>query len=286
MPAMSSRIVIAVSVIVILLAGGSIIFTMQKEEIVAGNNEEPATGQATSTAPSPVANTTTPGLSSSTRPQASTIGGAAATATVPVSQILEATRAPQAGVNGWKGGIATVFWAGEGATDENGFISNTESAWDEEWKQHFGGEDHPECREGFSPCGFTPKENPFYVALPYNDLDDEGDKKADANRIPWNVNMSKSVLKNRWVEVSVRGKSCFGQWEDVGPFYEDDIAYVFGSAQGPKNTEGEGAGIDLSPAMRDCLGVKDVSEVLWRHVAGGDVPSGPWKEIVTTRLSQ
>lgn len=284
---MSTRIVIAASLAVILLAGASIVLTMQKEELVVGNNEGAATEQAASTTPTLRApQRASSGVSSSTGSQATSTQGAAAS-TKPVSEILQARFLPQAGVNGWKGGIATVFWAGEDATDENGYISNAESAWDEKWGQHFGGVDDPECREGFSPCDFTPQENPFYVALPYNDLDDQGDKKPDATRVPWNdPKTKKSVLKNRWVEVHVEGKSCFGQWEDVGPFYEDDIAYVFGGAQGPKNTDGEGAGIDLSPAMRDCLGVDGSAEVLWRHVAESDVPLGPWKEIITTRLSQ
>ena len=185
---------------------------------------------------------------------------------------------------GWKSGIATVFWVGEDAGSDNGHIPNAMSAWDEEWQAHYGGVDDPSERCGFYPCAFTPKENPFYVALPYSDLDDNGRKKADAAQIPWNEpRVRSSVLKNRWIEVRVGGKSCFGQWQDVGPFKEDDFAYVFGTAPTPTNLIGEKAGIDLSPALADCLGVDGSDTVQWRHIEDIQVPKGDWKLIVTTR---
>jgi hypothetical protein len=181
----------------------------------------------------------------------------------------------------WKKATATVFWVGEGATDENGFIHNESSAWDVDWREHFGGLDDPSDRCGYHPCAFTPDENPFYIALPYNDLR-RGRSKENATLIPWFAGPATStILKNRWVEVSVDGTSCFGQWEDVGPFETDDVAYVFGDAEWPENEEGVGAGIDLSPAIRDCLSVGDVSEVRWRHVEYDVVPNGPWLSIVT-----
>ena len=215
-----------------------------------------------------------------------TIPTATTSASVPIESHPQPVSQSDAN-KGWKSVIATVFWVGESATSDNGYIQNVESAWDEDWAAHFGGVDDPDNRCGANPCGFTPKENPFYVALPYNDLDDNGDKKADAKLIPWNEpGLEKSVLKNRWIEVSRGGKSCFGQWEDVGPFYENDIAYVFGSASKPKNTFGENAGIDLSPALSACLGVDGSGFVSWRHVEANDVPAGVWKQTITTRSSQ
>ena len=181
----------------------------------------------------------------------------------------------------WKRAIATVFWVGESAAADNGFIHNAASAWDGEWEASFGGYDDPDCRDGFYPCEFVPKENPFYIALPYNDLDDTGAPKANATRIPWYTKSDTSILKNRWIEVQSNGVSCFGQWQDVGPFQEADIEYVFGAREVPLNREGERAGIDLSPAMRDCLKVDGSSRVMWRHVEAGTVPTGPWKEITT-----
>jgi len=184
--------------------------------------------------------------------------------------------------DGWKRTTASVFWVGEDANAENDFISNAPSAWDINWQQNYGGVDDPNCREGYYPCGFVPKENPFYIALPYNDVDDEHIRKETAVHIPWNdPSATGTLLKNRWVEVRFKGKSCYGQWEDVGPNGEDDWEYVFGDAKNPSNTFGLEAGIDLSPALRDCLGADGSSEVRWRHINEEEVPNGPWKEILT-----
>lgn len=181
----------------------------------------------------------------------------------------------------WKPARATVFWVGESEGADNGFIHNRSSAWDVDWEQHFGGYDDPECREGFHPCGFAPNENPFYVALPYNDIAADGGHKKDP-RLPKGEDRAwVSDLKDRWIAVRAQGVTCYAQWEDVGPFGEDDIEYVFGDATIPLNAQGERAGIDLSPAVRDCLKVGGLSDVEWRHVEASDVPPGPWREIVT-----
>ncbi len=179
--------------------------------------------------------------------------------------------------------MTTVFWAGESADDSNGFISNAESAWDEDWGKHFGGVDDPDNRCGFRPCDFIPNENAFYFALPYNDFDESGKRKASAHDIPWyeEEKNKKSVIKNRWIEVTYNGKTCYGQWEDVGPFYEDDYEYVFGN-QEHKNTYGVGAGLDISPAFWDCLGLRTNSKTSWRFVDRKDVPEGPWTVRETT----
>ena len=39
-----------------------------------------------------------------------------------------------------------------------------------------------------------------------------------------------------------------------------------------------GAGIDLSPSIRDYLGLKSGAKVHWRFVEAGQVPYGPWKK--------
>ena len=182
----------------------------------------------------------------------------------------------------YKSAVTTVFWAGEGATAENDFISNSASFWDESWTERYGGYDDPECRIEYHPCGFKPRENPFYVALPFADYF-EGAFKESAKMVPWfsDAPLGEPLLKNRWVEVRVGKKSCFGQWEDVGPNGEDDFAYVFGDAAYPKNTFGEKAGIDVSPAMRDCLGIDGSAIAMWRFTDKADVPEGPWKDTVT-----
>ncbi len=216
-------------------------------------------------------------------------GGSTTTQTVPnIRSIATTTMQTIKDVivldSGWKSGIATVFWVGEVSDASNGYIPNDKSAWDGNWQAHYGGVDDPQNRCGFQPCAFTPKENPFYVALPYNDLTDEGEKKPDAVRIPWNeASVTKSVLKNRWIEVRHKGAVCYGQWQDVGPFFQDDIEYVFGKNTVPKNQFGEKAGIDLSPALADCLSIDGSDPVDWRFVEASRVPQGNWTKIITTR---
>ena len=83
--------------------------------------------------------------------------------------------------------------------------------------------------------------------------------------------------------VRASGITCYAQWQDVGPFENDDSDYVFGTAAQPKNIKGVRAGIDLSPAVRDCLKVGGIADVKWRHVERHEVPDGPWKKTVTKR---
>jgi hypothetical protein len=179
----------------------------------------------------------------------------------------------------WKEAIATVFWAGEGESSDNGYIQNRASAWDEEWSINFGGLDAPDDRCGYRPCSFVPKLNAFYIALPYIERNEDETVKTSARTIPWYTDdlfATGMLLQNHWVEVQVGTISCYAQWKDVGPFETDDYSYVFGSATTPRNTIDARAGIDLSPAMRDCLGVGDVSMVKWRFTDAAHVPNGPW----------
>jgi hypothetical protein len=198
---------------------------------------------------------------------------------VPIKPVYAASAEPRLKV-----AITTVFWVGEGASAENNFISNSASAWDSFWKEHYGGFDDPDDRCGYKPCGFEPKENPFYVALPYNEFTPTGMKKASAVLVPWYEKSKEQepLLKNQWVKITHGGNVCYGQWEDVGPNEEDDFAYVFGSALLPKNRFGVWAGLDISPALRDCLDVQDVSLTLWGFVSEEMVPDGPWKDMITT----
>ncbi|HAV11712.1 MAG TPA: hypothetical protein DCX32_04215 [Candidatus Moranbacteria bacterium] len=181
--------------------------------------------------------------------------------------------------------ITTVFWVGEKADEDNGHIANSMSAWDSKWEEHFGGVDDPEEREGLLPDAFTPDENPFYFALPYNDFTDEGKRKTEVFSLAgWTdgaeFSDGESLLKNRWIRIEKNGRSAFAQWEDIGPFEEDDADYVFGGDP-PKNTEGKRAGLDVSPAVRDYLGIGGVETVDWQFVEEEDVPDGPWKKIIT-----
>jgi hypothetical protein len=211
----------------------------------------------------------------------SSIGVASGTAGRP--QTVEVAPVSLSNIPSWHDAIAaTVFWVGETASSDNGGIANAASAWDDYWALHYGGIDDPQHRRGYLPM-FAPKENPFYVALPLNDFDEDGGPiPAIASSVPWaSAADGESVLKNQWVEIRHDGTSVFAQWEDVGPFLEDDRAYVLGGAR-PANTHGVGAGIDLSPAVRDYLGVGDVSVVEWRLVRDDAVPKGPWTDVRTT----
>jgi hypothetical protein len=179
--------------------------------------------------------------------------------------------------------LSSIFWVGETTTEESHGIDNRKSAWKEDWLGSFGGNDNPEPRAGFCPCEFEPKENPFYVALPYNDLDETGDRKESAEqKIPWLAQAPResSAIQDRWVEVTAGSKRCYGQVEDVGPNLDDDVEYVFGSAR-PSNAIEPKAGIDLSPALALCLEITSGQKVNWRFVDPPDVPKGPWLSIVT-----
>jgi hypothetical protein len=147
--------------------------------------------------------------------------------------------------------------------------------------EHYGGVDDPERRNGYYPADFIPKENPFYCALPYSDFDPNGRKPDYKDVIPWakykTYAPNESACKNRWIEIRYKGKSCFAQWEDAGPFYHDDVEYVFGT----KPPKYHRSGIDISPAVRDYLGFRGKAKVDWRFVEESQVPDGPWKEIIT-----
>jgi hypothetical protein len=189
----------------------------------------------------------------------------------------------------WKLAIGTtVFWIGE-RPGSNNPTPNNRSSWDQNWQQNFGGYDDPspanriaDRRTGdFRPKAFVPKLNPFYVALPYNDMRGGKRRKPEAARvIPWFRRASprpgETVLRGRWIQLHRNGLSCYAQWEDCGPWCTDDWQYVFGKSP-PKNKKNGAAGIDISPAVRDYLGIQSGQKVHWRFVDASQVPYGPWK---------
>lgn len=198
----------------------------------------------------------------------------------------------------WKTHItATIFWVGEKPTPRNP-TPNHKSSWDTEWAQNFGGFDDPNpdnrvanhTTGDFRPKNFLPKLNPFYIALPYNDVKGWSSHKPEASRvIPWFSRMrpapGKTVLKGRWVQIYYNNRSCYAQWEDCGPWVTDDWQYVFGNNR-PKATQNGAAGIDISPSIRDYLGVSSGKKVHWRFVEDGQVPYGPWKKYTTPSSNQ
>lgn len=198
---------------------------------------------------------------------------------------------------------ATIFWVGEPATRQNGCTANLASAFDHDWIGAYGGCDAASPRvteqDGWNrPEGFAPAQNPYYFALPYGSNDDAPFR----DEVPWiddrpHASSIRDAVKDRWIAVRRFDRTCYAQWEDVGPFCADDVAYVFGGAPprndgrscegaGPTSAEANGtaSGLDLSPAVAHCLGVRfetGLVPVDWWFVDDDDVPDGPWRRVVT-----
>lgn len=176
--------------------------------------------------------------------------------------------------------VTTVFWVGEQPTANNP-TPNCKSSWDQNWHASFGGYDdpNPAMRRNYIPIKFTPRQNPFYVALPFNDVT-RGTTKPESRRvIPWFKQAfereGRSVCKGRWVAIRHGNRIAYAQWEDCGPFRTDHWQYVFGNER-PKPNLNQGAGLDVSPAVRDYLGLKGKDLCDWKFVEFRDVPNGPW----------
>jgi hypothetical protein len=177
--------------------------------------------------------------------------------------------------------VTTVFWIGEQAGGNNP-VPNIRSAWDANWTNNYGGFDNPEKsdRRDFIPTAFVPRQNPFYCALPYNDVT-HGQFKPEAPLvIPWfrrdYTGPGQSVCWHHWVAIRHGNRTCYAQWEDCGPFRTDHFQYVFGSER-PKPNLNRGAGLDVSPAVRDYLGLQPTDVTDWQFVDVRDVPPGPWR---------
>jgi hypothetical protein len=171
----------------------------------------------------------------------------------------------------WKTNILpNVFWIGKDGMKQ--------SAWDDDWLKSNGGVDTPDDRNGFSAAAHVDKLNPFYVALPFNDLahPDAARKWAPAS---WSRQPKDgkpvSLCKDRWVEMkNANGRVCYAQWEDAGPSGDADPEYVFGAAT-PKS--GDKPALSVSPAVAQYLGLSDDTDrVSWHFVDEADVAPGQW----------
>ena len=184
----------------------------------------------------------------------------------------------------WKNKIVTtIFWVGESASVNNP-VHNRSSSWDLNWKESFGGFDNPDPtrRRGYMPASFTPKLNPFYVALPYNDVKGGSHKPEARAVIPWFraafVRDGQSVCRDRWIAIrNNQGRVCYAQWNDCGPFRTDHWEYVFGKERPAPNLN-SGAGLDVSPAVRDYLRLNSIDVTDWKFVEVSEIPKGPWSE--------
>lgn len=230
-------------------------------------------------------------------------------ATVVCASATDRGGAPPSSGTSWHTDIpVTTFWVGEVFDPDARDGSQRISTYDARWLDHYGGCDgvvrEGRCRterrsadEGWFPTSMEPRENPFYVDVPYDDVNDPDGFAQRCRVVPWSDepaytgrcrDRSISLLKNRWVRViGPSGRDCFGQVEDAGPAEYDDAAYVFGDDDArPRNRRFGGAGMDVSPALNGCLGLRDLDGegdlVRWRFVDDSDVAAGPWREKVTT----
>jgi hypothetical protein len=179
--------------------------------------------------------------------------------------------------------VTTVFWVGENASGNNP-VPNHSSSWDKNWGQSYGGFDDPNRsrRSNYIPVRFTPRQNPFYCALPYNDKARVGHRPEAPSVVPWFKDAYQgpavSVCKDRWVAIRKGNRTVYAQWEDAGPFRTDHWQYVFGNER-PKPNLNRGAGLDVSPAVRDYLGLEDTDVTDWRFVEFSEVSHGPWSTL-------
>jgi hypothetical protein len=194
----------------------------------------------------------------------------------------------------WKTGIiTTMFWIGEGGSNISP-TNNVASAWDENWRSTNRGPDNPNDRNGFASAGHASTVNPFYVALPFNDLAFPDKARLwvprSWHRLPKDGKQV-SACQHRWVWIkNADGRSCFAQWEDVGPLRYDHAEYVFGDERPTTYTR---AGLDVSPAVADYLGINEKNRAItsWRFVDDADVPPGQWlkydeQAVIFTALHQ
>lgn len=178
--------------------------------------------------------------------------------------------------------VTTVFWIGEKPSANNP-VPNRSSSWDAAWTKNYGGFDDPEKshRRDFIPVKFTPRQNPFYCALPYNDKASSGHRPEAPRVVPWFKEAYQgpgvSTCKDRWIAIRKGNKVAYAQWEDAGPFRTDNWQYVFGNER-PKPNLNKGAGLDVSPAVRDYLGLDETDVTDWKFVDFSEVPHGPWSK--------
>ncbi len=195
---------------------------------------------------------------------------------VPTTSRTSMTRFP------WKTNIVTtVFWIGEAAAGNNP-VPNVKSSWDANWTSNFGGFDTPDTgsRRNYIPVSFTPRQNPFYVALPYNDVT-HGRFKPEAapghSVVQAGLHRARPFRLQEPLARDPQGQSHrYAQWEDCGPFRTDHFQYVFQNER-PKPNLNRGAGLDVSPAVRDYLGLGPTDVTDWQFIEVRDVPPGPWR---------
>jgi hypothetical protein len=299
------------------------------------------TPQATATAPTtptPIATvTTTPTVTATKPPTATVTSTPAATAsptpTASPSSTPSPSPSPVSSTYPWHTNIvSTTFWVGEMFNANLSDGSQACSTYDSQWDLHYSGvatQQLPataagcagsyaggcdgvwssgtcttEVRtagNGYFPSAMTPLENPFYLDLPFDDVNDATAFAERCQVIPWARQIDPtgahcsdpgfSYMKNHWVQiVGPNGHTCYGQVEDAGPSHGTlyhDATYVFGSTDArPIQGQFNDAGMDVSPALNGCLGYAELDgdndHINWRFIDDQNVPAGPWKSLITT----
>ena len=234
-----------------------------------------------------------------------------ATSTPTASPTASPTPKPQAvplNVYPWHTNIvSTTFWVGEIFDPSAADGSQVISTYDAHWYANYGGCDGVTIKgtcdtqlrtpaNGYFPVSMTPKQNPFYLDLPFDDINDPGAYGRRGSVVPWATSPAYapyihdpnvSLMKNRWVELQKDGKTCYGQIEDAGPGDYNDATYVFGGNDArPENARYGGAGLDVSPALNGCLGFAELDgdgdHLAWRFIDASQIPPGPWTRIITS----
>ncbi len=277
--------------------------------VVAGGILASVTSCSSSTEVNPVPTTGGGNTAGTSIPGTSTTGASTPGTTTPGTSSPGASSPAPAGrvYPSHTGIIATTFWVGEIFDPNASDGSQVYSTYDSEWLAHYGGCDgvvsNGDCEteertaaNGYFPSSMTPLENPFYLDLPFDDINDPAAFARRGTVIPWaddpgyagrQNDPSFSYMKNRWVAITKGDKTCYAQIQDAGPGQYNDAEYVFGTDdQRPKNKNFNSAGMDVSPAVNGCLGFSDVNGendmVDWHFVDEVDVPPGPWLTVVTS----
>jgi len=168
--------------------------------------------------------------------------------------------------------ISTTFYVGE-VIGSCGICSQVRSYYDDWWAVHWSNQNSGKLASGgcagsplggcngawqgatctteqtFGPSYFPnhmmPKENPYYLDLPYGDTNSQSALSSRCSLIPWAhqidpagahcADSSFSYLKNRWVKITyagnrntgavANGATCYAQIEDVGPGPTNDSTY-------------------------------------------------------------
>jgi hypothetical protein len=172
----------------------------------------------------------------------------------------------------WRTNITTtMFWIGE---------KSAAKGWDSNWIHDNNGVDDPDemsAQSGYSSLTHASTLNPFYVALPFNDLayPELAKRWVPTNWLRASPNgKPMSACKDRWVEIKNRwGRICYAQWEAIGPPPADDASYVFGSENARPKAE---CGLEISPAVFKYLGAENSTVISWRFVDDFNVQPGMW----------